>query len=96
MVNPFQPLGRFAARLVGEIVRDAREGVDGGNVRPQAPGQQPRRHREIFVMGMRERLASGVRLLQLARASYHGVSVVPARWFAALAIVNSRSESRLT
>ena len=86
----------LASGLIGEVVRSTREGIDGRNMRAQTFWEQPGRDGKIFVMGFREPLARCVGLTQLARTVYQGVSVVPARWFAALAIVNSRSDNRLT
>src|SRR5829696_5475031 len=87
------PLAGVIARLVGEIVRGAREGIDRRHVRPQLRRQQSRGDRKVFVMQLRDLFAMCIGRSKSGLA-YHGVSGEPARWLAARAIVKSRSDSR--
>jgi hypothetical protein len=60
LVEQSETLGRIAHPLVREVVRDAREGVDGGDVRPHRARQEQRRDRKVLVVRPGEAGAGGV------------------------------------
>jgi hypothetical protein len=64
VVQEAQALLDRARALVGEIVRGARERVDGGDVRPHRARQEQRRHGKVLVVLAREPGAGGVRRLE--------------------------------
>ena len=88
------PVGRRPGALVGHVVGQPRERVDRRDVRAHAGREQTRRDREVLVVRLRQPLAVGVGSGQLG--AHHSISGVPARWLAARAITNRRSESLLT
>ena len=64
VVQEAQALLRRPRAFVGEVVRDARERVDGGHVRPHRARQEQRRDGKVLVVLAREPRASGVRRLE--------------------------------
>ena len=60
-------------------------------VMAHVPRHHPRRHRKVLVVR-----AGIARTRRVSRSEiYHSISDIPARWFATLAITNSRSDNRL-
>ena len=70
IIQQSQAFGGRPAALVGKIIGGARKGVHRGHVGTHGAGQQPRRHRKIFVMRARHPLARRVGRRQIRQASY--------------------------
>ena len=65
VVEQPQAFGVRRARLVGEVVGPAGEGVDGGNRGAHPARQQERGHRKVLVMTPRDPGAPSIRAIEI-------------------------------